>query len=146
MMMVKSLTVAPHPSGLGLAFVAPTLAAYLIARAALAIETPMPMRRCVHCRFWFEIRRILREPNFCSASCRALNHQLQKEPSQHGIGTEKPHDEGDTTVAGSLGRTSGRRKDPAANKKLRHPKGSTRARSAHGGRGRAARHRRPPKA
>ena len=146
MSMVKSLTIAPHPSGIGLAVVAPTLAAFLIARAALAIEKPMRMRRCLHCGFWFEIRRILREPRFCSASCRTLNHQHQKEASQHGIGTEEPHREGDAAVAGSLGRTSGPRKDAATNQKLRYPKGSARARPAHGGRGRTTRYRRPPKA
>jgi hypothetical protein len=146
MSMVKSLNIAPHPSGIGLAVVAPTLGAFLIARAALAIEKPMPMRRCLNCGFWFEIRRILREPRFCSASCRTLNHQHQKEASQHGIGKEEPHREGDAAVAGSLGRTSGRRKDAATNEKLRHSKGSERARSAHGGRGRTTRHRRPPKA
>jgi hypothetical protein len=144
--MAKNLIVVPHPSGVGLAIKAPTLAAYLIARAALAIENPLPMRRCLHCGYWFEIRRILREPSFCSASCRALNHQLHKEATQHGIGTEEPHGEEDAAVAGSLGRTSSRRKDATANKKLRHSKGSARVRSASGGRGRATRRRRPRKA
>ena len=50
MSMVKSLNIAPHPSGIGLAVVPPTLGAFLIARAALAIEKPMPVRRCLALR------------------------------------------------------------------------------------------------
>jgi hypothetical protein len=141
--MVTTLTVVPNSSGLGLSFSAPTMAAFLIARAALALANPLPMRKCAECGFWFEMRRI-RQPRFCSSSCRALNHQNRE--IQNGVSSQEHHPEGDHAVAIGMATASAGRKDAAADPKLRQPKGSPRSRPAHGDRGRAKRHRRPAKA
>lgn len=138
--MLKTLTVVPNSTGVGLSLSAPTLAAFLIARAALALAHPLPMRRCDQCGFWFEVRRIQRQPRFCSASCRALNHQNQEE-TQNGVSPEEHHQQGDRKVASGMAAAGAGRTDATANKKLRKSKGSARPRAAHGARSRAPRHR-----
>ena len=143
--MLRSLTVTSHPGGVGLALQARTLAIFLVARAAIATQKPMPMRRCVQCGFWFEIRRLLREGTFCSASCRALNHQPKKETTEYGFVSKDPDRKGDGPMAVRVARAGGRRRDEAADKGPRHAKGGARARPARGARGRTTRRRRPTK-
>jgi hypothetical protein len=73
------LSVVPDPAGgPALALRAGSLAGFLVARCAQALEDTKPMRRCAVCGFWFEIRRARREPQFCSASCRALHHEQRR--------------------------------------------------------------------
>jgi hypothetical protein len=141
--MLATLAVVPNSSGVGLSLAAPSLAAFLIARAALALARPLPMRRCTECGFWFEVRRIQRQPRFCSASCRALNHQNQE--SQDGVSPQEHHQQRNRKVAVGLATAGAGRQDATANKKLRKPKGRARSRAAHGTRGRAPRRRRPAK-
>jgi hypothetical protein len=141
--LLPTLTVVPNSSGVGLSLAAPTLAAFLIARAALALANPLPMRRCAECGFWFEMRRI-RQPRFCSGSCRALNHQKQE--GQNGISPQEHHSEGDHAVAIGVAGAGAGRKDTTANQKPRKPKRGSRSRPAHGTGSRAPRRRRPAKA
>ena len=77
-------TLVPAPKGEQvLAIKATTLAAFMVLRAAQALEERRPMQRCLRCGFWFEIRREQRGPRFCSNSCRALHHQRPE--TAHGL-------------------------------------------------------------
>jgi hypothetical protein len=75
--LLATLTVVPDSSGGGLALSAPTLAAFLAVRTAMALGSTAPHRRCDHCGIWFEVRQTGRavQSRFCSPSCRALKHQ-----------------------------------------------------------------------
>ena len=78
----KQLTTSAMP-GIGRLLIRPkNLAAYLVMRAAATLDSdnPAAMRRCACCSFWFETRRVKSQPRFCSASCRALNHQNRENP------------------------------------------------------------------
>jgi hypothetical protein len=138
--LLATLTVVPNSSGVGLSLSAPTLAAFLIARAALALANPLPMRRCAECGFWFEMRR-MSQPRFCSSSCRALNHQNRE--IQNGVSPQEHYPQGDHEVASRLARAGIVWEDTTADKKLRQPKGSAHPRAAHGKGSRAPRRRRP---
>jgi hypothetical protein len=61
-----------------LAYTTEKLASFLVLEAALAIERALPMRICLYCHSWFEIRRPGRSPQFCSASCRSAYRQKLK--------------------------------------------------------------------
>jgi hypothetical protein len=51
-----------------------TLGAFMVASAANALDRGVPMRRCGHCGYWFEARRV--DMRMCSSSCRAA-HSVQ---------------------------------------------------------------------
>jgi hypothetical protein len=72
----KDLEPVLDPAGPGFAFRARTLAAFMVASAASALERGVAFRRCDHCRSWFEFVR--KDARFCSGSCRAF-HSRQKE-------------------------------------------------------------------
>ena len=62
MHLMAFLDVVPNQSGIGLGVSAHTLAGFMVARAALALEHPLPMRRCLQCGFWFELFRCSAKP------------------------------------------------------------------------------------
>jgi hypothetical protein len=65
------LRLEPDPDGgFELVPVAPTLRTFMIASAGSALARAVPMRRCRHCRHWFELLR--KDANYCSPSCRAF--------------------------------------------------------------------------
>lgn len=70
--LARAFEVIRDPSGPGFAFEAKSLAAFMAASAADALSRKIAMRRCQHCRSWFEAPR--RDVRFCSASCRTLNN------------------------------------------------------------------------
>ena len=74
----KELEPVLDPVGPGFAFRARTLAAFMVASAASALERRIAFRRCDHCRSWFEAGR--KDARFCSGSCRSF-HSQQKEKS-----------------------------------------------------------------
>jgi hypothetical protein len=53
-----------------------TLRAFMVLSASAAFRHGTPMRRCLHCRDFFEAHR--RDMRFCSASCRS-SHAKHKE-------------------------------------------------------------------
>jgi hypothetical protein len=129
-------------SSSGLTLNPQTLGAFLILRAIHALADPVPMRRCLHCSYWFEIRRIQRRPQFCSPSCRAIYHQ---ENPSNGKLQKEHHEGGDAALAKRVAAARPKRQVAAKDKELRKPEGSTRPRPADG-KGRAPRRRRSSKA
>jgi hypothetical protein len=75
---VKDLEPVPDPAGPGFAFRARTLAAFMTASAASALERRIAFRRCDHCRSWFEANR--KDARFCSGSCRSFHSQKKVKP------------------------------------------------------------------
>ena len=136
--MLATMTVIPNSSGVGLALSTPSLAGFLIGRAALALANPQPVRRCAECGFWFEVSRVRRQPRFCSSSCRATHHEKE---NYYGVRQEEHHPQRDHAVASGVARTGAGRKDQAADKELRKSKGSPRPRPAQGKGSRTRRHR-----
>jgi hypothetical protein len=61
---------ADPDGGFELVPVAPTLRTFMMASAGSALARAVPMRRCRHCRHWFELLR--KDANYCSPSCRAF--------------------------------------------------------------------------
>jgi hypothetical protein len=127
--LLVTFAVLPRVEGLGLA--PRNLAAFMVARAIGATAPFHAMRRCSVCRFWFEVTRTSREPDFCSASCRSIYHQREK---RDGLIQEESHREGHHKVAGGVDRAGAGRQDAAKDKELRKRKGSTRPRPTHGAR------------
>jgi hypothetical protein len=72
----KDLEPVLDPAGPGFAFRARTLAAFMTASAASALERHIAFRRCDHCRSWFEVNR--KDARFCSGSCRSFHSQKEK--------------------------------------------------------------------
>jgi hypothetical protein len=125
---LQKVQVARDPDGLGLVFTTSALDSFLIMQAELALERPLPMTRCLVCGSWFDIRRPNRAPRFCSATCRTVHHQQQKETLSHGIGTQERDAQGHPALAGSVERARSGRRHPPADKKLRPAKRGARAR------------------
>jgi hypothetical protein len=74
---VKDLEAVRDPAGgPGFAFRARSLGTFMAVSAASALERRVAMRRCDHCRSWFEALR--RDAKFCSASCRAFQSQKKE--------------------------------------------------------------------
>jgi len=124
--------------GPGLGLQPRNLAAFLVARAVNAMRPFQPMRRCLTCGCWFEVIRIQREPDFCSASCRAMHTQ---KGNQDGVIQEEHHQEREPALAKRVVGAGTERPATKADKKPRKPKGSPRPRPAHGTGSRAPRHR-----
>src|SRR5262249_2593928 len=120
------------PDGFAVAFRTDKLDGFLIMQAALALERALPMTRCQVCGSWFDIRRPNRAPRFCSASCRALHYQQQKEMLSHGIGTQEHHAQRDDSLASGVERARSERQHTPAHKKLRAAKRGARLRKPHG--------------
>jgi hypothetical protein len=74
----KDLEPVLDPAGPGFAFRARTLAAFMTASAASALERQIAFRRCDHCRSWFEANR--KDARFCSGSCRSFHSQQKEKP------------------------------------------------------------------
>src|SRR5262249_28052815 len=127
----EGLRATPDPGGL-IANTTTRLDTFLVVRAAIALERKLPMRRCVACNSWFEIRRPKRAPRFCSASCRSIHHQQQKETLSHGIGTQEHHAQGDDSLASRVERARPGRQHAPTHKKLRAAKRGARARQPRG--------------
>ena len=130
---LDELRATRDPGGL-IADTTTRLDTFLVARAAIALERapPPPMTRCLVCNSWFEIRRPKRAPRFCSASCRSIHHQQQKETLSHGIGTQEHHAQRDDALASRVERARSGRQHAPAHKKLRPAKRGARARQSHG--------------
>jgi hypothetical protein len=75
---LKDIEVALDPEGPGFAFRAKTLASFMAASAASALERRVAFRRCDHCKSWFEFTRV--DARFCSGSCRSFNSQKKEKP------------------------------------------------------------------
>ena len=129
---LDKIRVTRDPDGLGLADKTSALDGFLIMRAALALERKFPMTRCSVCGSWFDIRRPNRAPRYCSATCRTIHHQQQKEILSHGIGTEERHAQRNAALAGGVERARPGRQHPPTHKKLRPAKRGARARQPHG--------------
>jgi hypothetical protein len=69
---------ADPDGGFELVQVAPTLRTFMMASAGSALARAVPMRRCRHCRHWFELQR--KDANYCSPSCRAFYAAQKNEP------------------------------------------------------------------
>jgi len=67
---VRDCDVALDPAGPGATVSARSLLAYMTLSAASAFRRAAPMRRCMNCLQWYELRRT--DMRFCSASCRAI--------------------------------------------------------------------------
>ena len=134
---LRALEAVPAPSGPGLALRARTLASFMLASAASALQRRVSMRRCRHCQSWFEITRS--DVRFCSASCRATHHKTEKETS-HGERAKEGGEKRDN-LAKPMARAGKERPKPAADKKPRKRQGSPRTRLQDGAGGRAPRRR-----
>jgi hypothetical protein len=129
---LRKVEIARDPDGPGLADKTSALDGFLILRAALALERALPMTRCQVCGSWFDIRRPNRAPRYCSATCRTIHHQQQKEVFSHGISPQEHHAQRNAALAGSMERARPGRQHPPTHKKLRPAKRGARARQPRG--------------